>query len=921
MRPLKLVLSAFGPYAGRTQLDLDRLGTGGLYLITGDTGAGKTTLFDAITFALYGEASGTNRIATMFRSKYAAPDTPTFVELTFLYQGKEYWVRRNPEYLRPKTRGEGFTAEKANAELRLPDGRVVTKQAEVNRAIADTLGIDCNQFTQIAMIAQGDFLKLLLAPTEERKKIFQKIFRTQLYQKLQERLKGEASKLRGAYDAASASIAQYIAGIACPPDCPPEHPLRMAAEGRLPVSETVLHIQEQIDADRAGQAACREQGQLLDRELEQINADLARAQERQKTQRSLLAARQSLQECLPQLEQARAELESETARQSQGDSIAAAIAAIQAQLPHYQELDEGRGNLTALAELLARQRDALAEKNEQFHSILAGLDALKTEQANLADCREQLVRLTAQREELQRQQRALEELNTSLQAARTLEQAVAAAQQDYLTKSAAADQAQHTYDELNRAYLDEQAGILADTLRDNIPCPVCGSLDHPAPARKSAHAPTKAQLDRARKAAEQARSAAAQASAAAGAQKGALEEKQTALLRQADALLPGVSPDTLSQALEQQTTRLRAALTLCTGDLTQAQRDVKRKTVLDDLIPKEQARAGALEQECVKLDRDLAANSTRSTELEQRMQTLSASLRYESGQAAQAAVRDLTRQAAALKKALEQKQAAFDAAQSQVTALQAQISQAQALLDGQPEPQLEQWQARKVQLTAQRTALSRQDQELHTRLSTNETALRHIQATSNDLAAVEKKWGWVQALSDTANGTLSNKQKISLEAYVQASCFDRVIQRANTRFMVMSSGQYELQRRLEADNNKSQSGLELDVIDHYNGTVRSVKTLSGGESFLASLSLALGLSDEIQTSAGGIRLDSMFVDEGFGSLDEESLQQAMRALSGLAESNRLVGIISHVAELKEKIDKQVVVTKEKAGGSKAVIVV
>ena len=301
------------------------------------------------------------------------------------------------------------------------------------------------------------------------------------------------------------------------------------------------------------------------------------------------------------------------------------------------------------------------------------------------------------------------------------------------------------------------------------------------------------------------------------------------------------------------------------------------------------------------------------------MQTLSASLRYESGQAAQAAVRDLTRQAAALKKALEQKQAAFDAAQSQVTALQAQISQAQALLDGQPEPQMEQWQARKVQLTAQRTALSRQDQELHTRLSTNETALRHIQATSNDLAAVEKKWGWVQALSDTANGTLSNKQKISLEAYVQASCFDRVIQRANTRFMVMSSGQYELQRRLEADNNKSQSGLELDVIDHYNGTVRSVKTLSGGETFKASLSLALGLSDEIQASAGGIRLESMFVDEGFGSLDEESLQQAMRALSGLAQSNRLVGIISHVAELKEKIDRQIVVYKQRSGGSRAEI--
>lgn len=181
--------------------------------------------------------------------------------------------------------------------------------------------------------------------------------------------------------------------------------------------------------------------------------------------------------------------------------------------------------------------------------------------------------------------------------------------------------------------------------------------------------------------------------------------------------------------------------------------------------------------------------------------------------------------------------------------------------------------------------------------------------------------GWVKALSDTANGTLANKQKIMLEAYVQASYFDRVIQRANTRFMVMSAGQYELRRRREADNNKSQSGLELDVVDHYNGTVRSVKTLSGGESFKASLSLALGLSDEIQAAAGGVRLDTMFVDEGFGSLDEESLQQAMRALSGLAQSNRLVGIISHVAQLKEKIEKQIVVTKEKSGGSRAVIMV
>ena len=197
--------------------------------------------------------------------------------------------------------------------------------------------------------------------------------------------------------------------------------------------------------------------------------------------------------------------------------------------------------------------------------------------------------------------------------------------------------------------------------------------------------------------------------------------------------------------------------------------------------------------------------------------------------------------------------------------------------------------------------------------------MKNIRRQADNLAEVEERWSWVKALSNTANGNLSGKEKIMLETYVQMRYFDRVIQRANTRLMVMSDGQYELKRRIEAENNRSQSGLELDVIDHYNGSQRSVRTLSGGESFKASLSLALGLSDEIQASAGGIRLDTMFVDEGFGSLDEESLQQAIRALVELSEGNRLVGIISHVSELKEKIEKQIVVKKERVGGSRAEI--
>ena len=214
----------------------------------------------------------------------------------------------------------------------------------------------------------------------------------------------------------------------------------------------------------------------------------------------------------------------------------------------------------------------------------------------------------------------------------------------------------------------------------------------------------------------------------------------------------------------------------------------------------------------------------------------------------------------------------------------------------------------------------REAKTTHARISANQTALDNIKVRSGDLIATEKKYSWVKALSNTANGNIAGKEKVMLETYIQMNYFDRIIARANTRLMIMTDGQYDLVRRKEALNNKGQSGLDLNVIDHYNGSERSVKSLSGGESFKASLALALGLADEIQSSAGGIKLDTMFIDEGFGSLDEESLAAAMKALTSLADGNRLVGIISHVGELKQKIDKQIIVKKDKVGGSYAEIV-
>ena len=294
MRPIKLTVSAFGPYAGKTILEMDKLGENGLYLITGDTGAGKTTIFDAITYALYGEASGENREPSMFRSKYAEATTPTEVELVFSYAGKTYTVTRNPEYERPKSRGEGFTTQKAEAQLIYPDGRVVAKQRDVDNAIRDIMGINRSQFLQIAMIAQGDFLKLLLAPTEERKKIFRQIFKTQLYQDLQDRLKKESGQLNDKCDAARNSIKQYIDGITCDENDVLSIEVEKAKNGLLPAKDVMDLIDRLLTQDHDKKMAIQKSISDADKALEVVNANLGKIEAKEHAQAALKEAEDNL---------------------------------------------------------------------------------------------------------------------------------------------------------------------------------------------------------------------------------------------------------------------------------------------------------------------------------------------------------------------------------------------------------------------------------------------------------------------------------------------------------------------------------------------------------------------------------------------------------------------------------------------------
>lgn len=828
MRPLKLTMSAFGPYAGQTTVDFDALGTTGLYLITGDTGAGKTTIFDAIAYALYGEASGETRESSMLRSKYAEPETPTFVELIFANGGERYTVRRNPEYTRPKTRGTGTTVQKADAELTMPDGRVITKTREVTAAVTEVIGVDRAQFSRIAMIAQGEFRRLLLAQTDERKAIFRQIFRTGKYLALQNRLKDDAAALEKTCGELVAALRSTAETIGC--DDP----------GALPDAEDtdalLTALDALIDADADARAQTGTKHEQAKAQHARLLTDLGKAQAVEQARAELKTAEADLQQAQREQAAARTALDTAEAKQPNMEQLLQDIARLQDALSQYEQLDKQRAQAKAAREALEEKTAALEQACAQAQATEQTCKSAReqlAEQPKLAVAAEQ----TAQEQKAAEQRcKALTELDQQRKRCAELQKKLEAAQEKYTQAAEAAQAALAHYSALDRAYLDAQAGILARTLTPGQPCPVCGATEHPCPAAAPEQTPDAAARKRAKADSERAQRDAEARSAEAADLRGQLTAVREALETVCAALTPPLDPETLAQTLP--ALQEKAAL-------TQAQT-----------------------------------------------------------------------QHEALRQALDTAQKQHAAAQAKCAQLRGKIATLHTQTDAAPAADIAALQAQCDALSARTDALQLQMNALDTRLQQNRTARAKLDTQRQEYDAAHERWQWVHALAATANGAIPGQEKITLEAFLQAAYFDRILGRANTRLLIMSGGQYELRRCERAGDNRSQTGLELEVVDHYNGTARSVKTLSGGETFAASLSLALGLSDEVQSSAGGVQLEAMFVDEGFGSLDSEALQQALTALVGVSGGCRIVGIISHVAELKERIDRQIIVTKDRSGGSR-----
>ena len=906
MRPLKLTISAFGPYAGECFLDLESLGTGGLYLITGDTGAGKTTIFDAICYALYGRASGGARDnAELFRSKYAAAETPTFVELEFACRGQRYRVRRNPGYLRPAKRGSAMVEQKPDAELHLPDGSVLTKEKQVTARIVEILGVGKEHFSSIAMIAQGDFQQLLLAKTEDRVKIFRKIFDTDRYKLLQDRLAMEARRLDQSSARLRESVRQYAEMVRPPAGAEPLHPGALA-QG----------VKEYLRADAEALEALSGEIGILDGKNAELSALVDRADGRNRLAATLADYRVAEGREVEQLAQAAAGLAEQEALAPRMQELAERAAALEAVRPRYAELEDlGRTQAAEEKELRLLLREG--EKLErELDETRAGRERIQRYLDSLKDVPLELERTDKLLENLEDRCRALLELQQKqaeyLDTCAQLQEAQAA----YRAASQTSRETGGTFRALYDAFLDAQAGILAAGLREGSPCPVCGSEHHPRPAALADRAPDQKQVDRAKHLADAAVNAAVEASARAGRLDGLRANQEQALAEKSRELLD-CGMDMLEQTLPEECEKNRRQI----KEKREARAVLRQQWSNCELVEKGQPIREKRIAELTLLQSEnaqaVAALEARTQSRREQIQAIAAALPYCTEQELLEALRQKNTRREELERAVTAaRERHRDAAQrleklrGQIEAMETTLGQSEPVDTGAAEAELARVGEQLRILREQHTAAS-------IRLSTNRQVLEGISSAEGELETLEARLRWLEPLARTANGGLSGKERLMLETFVQTTCFDRIIACANTRLLRMTDGQYELIRHTDAADGRRLTGLELDVVDHYNGSVRSVRTLSGGESFKASLSLALGLSEMIQRQAGGIRFDTMFVDEGFGSLDEESLRTAMDTLTGLSGADRLVGIISHVGELKERIERQIVVTKTRDGYSSA----
>lgn len=932
MRPIRLTMSAFGSYAGVETIDFERV-RNGIFLITGDTGAGKTTIFDAITYALFEQTSGGHREGDMMRSQYADGSTPTFVEFIFSYQGKTYGIRRNPNYKRISKRRnkEGeltLTNEAAAVELTMPDGQVFPGRIrDINEKIVEIIGVDVGQFTQISMIAQGEFMKLLHAPSKERKEIFEKVFDTRIYRMIQQQLREQGKEVYGKLADNRKLWEHETAGVVCPLDSPSLETWEQCKEKQETQAEQMLQVLEQIlnemtIQERQLEGLLQEKQKLFTenslkrKQAQEINNRWNQlAQEEEKIEQVKLRLEQGKEQIRVQEKQVQEQAQQYSSHMPQ---LSEKIAGWKALLPKYAVLKEKQELLFQIEKKKKESEQKLANINVQLSQKKQKLQKNMELIQELEQEPEVLAKLHQEEKELEEKQQRLMEMEQRAEYLQKLQTACERQQEEVRKTLADYEEKSRGYEEKNRIFIEEQVGIIAEKLKEGEPCPVCGSLEHPRKARLSEHAVTQQEVEAAKKLREQADALLHQKQEAYQETKGLFEKEQSLLEQDAQRLF---GKDLSKEEISFQRIQCKAEY----QQIRKQRIEAEEKQKNCEIQRKEQEKLLA-EQEKLSQNREAETELCYRIQAEQETasetwKNLVNELPYETEQElhqnlqkAEQEKQQLERQKTEQEKKLQELQQLQANQQGTLATLQEHFAQRKEELSGKERVDTTSLEAEAVLLEKEQKQLEQSKTKLAGEKSRNQQALKNLKELYQQRALLEKEYMTISTLDRTANGNLNQQAKLDLQTYVQRRYFRYIVAEANRRLVKMSGGQFILQcRELEKLGKRAEAGLDLDVYDLVTDKVRDVKTLSGGESFMAALSMALGMADIIQRMAGKVHLDTMFIDEGFGSLDEEARTKAIGILTELAGDSRLVGIISHVTELKEQIDRKLIVKKGERG--------
>ena len=854
MKPLKIKISAFGPYKNCIDIDFEKLGESGIFLITGDTGAGKTTIFDSISFALFGEVSGSNRPVPSVRSDFADNDTETFVELEFTHKNKKYKIRRNPAYERTKKRGDGTTKTSADASLEYDD-KVISGTKNVDTKIEEILGINSKQFKQISMLAQGEFLKILFAESKDRTEIFRRIFDTDIYNQIARRLadktriaKAELEQLKD-YFAINSSNIVWKDGI---------QSVQPKDVNELFIQEILEKLQQEIKVNSEQFEKCQEQISKQSDENSKMEKEIMA----QKDKNDKIDRCQKLQEEQKVLQEKQEDIKQKEVLIQKSQEI---INKILPKEDKKKELEKEILQKQKVLQDISEKIELGNKKEEKFKQILDLLEIIK-EQENKRVASENAQKLEVE----------WEKLSTEVL-------------------------------EKEKEFFKEQAGILAEKLKENEPCPVCGSLHHPNLAIKSTSVLTKEELDNLKKKEEKSRKNLTDAT-----------NKVTEINSKIETLIKEFGEEPDGELYNKKHAEISEELEKAYNQLNDNYKQIMLKDIViesfeyDIFKEKITNKISKEREEFLKLQTQQEENKKQIDELLQKQekaqndyQNTLKELGFENEEQYKKSVLNNS-QIEIFSKEIEKYK-------TDVTINATKLEEIQKEIKGFEKVDLtskiQEFNNKKQELEN----IRKQQMEYHRIFENNNRILVDLQTNSKKLDSKIKEFTMVEDLSKIANGTVYGKRRIEFEQFVQASYFDMVIIEANKRLLKMTDNRFLLVRKESSERVSDKIGLELEVIDNYNGKRRDVKSLSGGEAFKAALSLALGLSDVIQSYSGGIVVDTMFIDEGFGSLDTESREQAINTLNQLTDNHKLIGIISHVTELKERIDKKVIVTKSTEG--------